>query len=483
MRRVLALVVALVALVAVVCLVRAIRLKPYSVDAPAADSAIANAAITTDRFQAALRFPTVSTQDSARFDPAPFLAMHAWLASAFPNVARRLTREVVANYSLLYTWTGSDTSLAPILLMGHLDVVPVEAGTESRWKHPPFAGEVADSFVWGRGAMDDKASVIAIVEAVEWLLAQGFEPRRTVYLAFGHDEELGGSSGAENIARILEQRAGRLAFLVDEGGVVADGIVPGVNRPIALIGVVEKGSIGVNLTVERVGGHSSMPPRHTAVGVLSTAITRLEDNQMPARMTPVVQEMLLRLAPDMPFVARIPLANLWAFRPVMVRALMGNNQFNAMLRTTTAATMVSGSPKENVLPIVARGLVNFRILPGDTPEMVLDHVRRVVDDTSVHVDGRGRGASPIADYGAPEFKVLEKTIGQLFPGAVPVPFLMIGGTDTRHYEDLTRNVYRFNPFVATTELISGAHGTNERVRADDFARAARFFAQLIRNAQ
>jgi carboxypeptidase PM20D1 len=179
------------------------------VEAPPADSAIANAAITIDRFQAALRFPTVSTQDSARFDPAPFLAIHKWLASAFPNVSRRLTREVVANYSLLYTWTGSDTTLAPILLMGHLDVVPVEAGTESRWKHPPFAGEVADSFAWGRGAMDDKAAVIAIVEAVEWLLAQGFEPRRTVYLAFGHDEELGGFSGAQHIAAILKERAGR----------------------------------------------------------------------------------------------------------------------------------------------------------------------------------------------------------------------------------------------------------------------------------
>ena len=170
-------------------------------------------------------------------------------------------------------------------------------------------------------------------------------------------------------------------------------------------------------------------------------------------------------------------------RPRALRALLGNPRTAAMLRTTTAATMVSGSPKENVLPIVARGLVNFRILPGDTPEEVLEHVRQTVADTSVHVEGRGREASPVADYSAPEFKVVEKSIGQLFPEAVPVPFLMIGGTDTRHYEGLTRNVYRFNPIVATTEMVSGAHGTNERVRADDFVRAARFFAQLIRNTQ
>jgi carboxypeptidase PM20D1 len=482
-RRIAAVAGAVVALFVVVCVVRATRLEPYRIATPPADSSISAAPITIDRFRAALRFPTVSTQDSASFDPVPFLDFHKWMAGAFPNVSRRLTREVVADYSLLYTWTGSDTTLDPVLLMGHLDVVPVEPGTESRWKHPPFAGEVADSYVWGRGALDDKTSVVAILEAVEWLIGQGFEPRRTVYLAFGHDEELGGSSGAAQIAAVLQARAGRLAFLVDEGGVVAQGLIPGVERPIALIGVVEKGSIGVHLNVEQTGGHSSMPPRHTAVGILSRAITRLEDNPMPARLIPVVEEMLLRVAPEMPLTRRIPLANLWAFRPMIVRALLRSDQMAASLRTTTAATMVSGSPKENVLPIVARGLVNFRILPGDTPEMVLEHVRRTVGDTTVHVAGRGKEASPLADHRAPEFMVVEKTIGQLFPSAVPVPFLMIGGTDTRHYEGLTGNVYRFNPIVATTELVSGAHGTNERVRADDFVRAARFYAQLIRNAQ
>ena len=482
-RRIAATVGAALLLFVVVCVVRATRLEPYRVDAPPVDADVASAQFTTERFTTALTFPTISTQDSATFDPAPFTEMHTWIEDAYPNVTRRLTREVVANYSLLFTWTGTDTRLAPVLLMGHLDVVPVEAGTESRWKHPPFAGVVADSFVWGRGTIDDKASVIAILEAVEWLIGQGFQPRRTIYLAFGHDEELGGFSGAAEIAAILKERAGRLAFLVDEGGVVAEGLMPGVSRQVALIGVVEKGSIGVNLTVERTGGHSSMPPEHTAVGVLSKAITRLEENQMPARMTPVVTEMLLRVAPEMPLSMRIPIANLWAFRPVIVRALLGNPRTAAMLRTTTAATMVSGSPKENVLPIVARGLVNFRILPGDTPAEVLEHVRKTVADTSVHVEGRGREASPVADFAAPEFRVVEKTIGQLFPEAVPVPFLMIGGTDTRHYEGLTRNVYRFNPIVATTELVSGAHGTNERVGAGDFVRAARFFAQLIRNAQ
>jgi carboxypeptidase PM20D1 len=228
-----------------------------------------------------------------------------------------------------------------------------------------------------------------------------------------------------------------------------------------------------------------MPPRHTAVGILSRAITRLEEHPLPARLTPVSEEMFVRLAPEMAFGRRVLLANLWLVRPLLVSALARDDRVAATLRTTTAATMVSGSPKSNVLPLRARAIVNFRILPGDTPDDVVAHVRRVVADTAVHiaVSGRAIHPSPVADYRSPEYALLERTVGQLFPGAVPVPFLMIGGTDTRHYESLTRNVFRFNPIVATPDLVSGAHGTNERVRADDFVRGVRFFAQLIRNAQ
>ncbi|HEX9564616.1 MAG TPA: M20 family peptidase [Gemmatimonadaceae bacterium] len=484
MRRILIGLTAVIAAFAAVCIARTAQLASYHADSAAPlDSAIAGAFIGTDRFSGAIRFPTISHQDSAAFEPVSFVALHEYLRAAFPGVHARLTREVVAGYSLLFTWAGTDTTLDPFLLMGHLDVVPVEAGTESRWTHPPFDGRVADGYVWGRGTLDDKSTVVAILEAVELLVAQDFTPRRTLYLAFGHDEEVGGQGGARVIAELLKARSGRLAFLLDEGGVVAEGIVPGVARPVAMIGVVEKGSIGVELTVEATGGHSSMPPPHTAVGILAKAITRLEAQQMPLRMTPVVEEMFVRLAPEMPLAARVPLANLWAFRPLLLRLLGRQERVAPMLRTTSAATMISGSPKENALPIIARAVVNFRILPGDTPDDVLDHVRRVVADTQVKVTGSGRSASLTADYAAPAFEIVEKTVAQVFPGAIPVPFLMIGGTDARHYEGLTRNTYRFNPIVATPELVSGAHGTNERVRADDFIRAARFFAQLIRNAQ
>ncbi|HSA56560.1 MAG TPA: M20/M25/M40 family metallo-hydrolase, partial [Gemmatimonadaceae bacterium] len=380
-------------------------------------------------------------------------------------------------------WPGRRPDLPAVVLMAHLDVVPVEDAPA--WTHPPFSGALAGGFVWGRGALDDKAAVIAILEAVELLVSQGFQPRRTVYLAFGHDEEVGGARGAGEISRILQERATRLAFLLDEGGVVTEGVVPGVSRPTAMIGVVEKGTVNVALVVERPGGHSSMPPTHTAVGILSRAITRLEANPMPARLTPVTERTFTLLAPEMPFLRRLLLANLWLFRPVVVGAMARDERAAATLRTTTAATMIRGSPKSNVLPARAEAVVNFRILPGDTPDAVVAHVQRVVDDTAVRVTPQGRGSlpSPVADYASAEFRRLENTISQLFPGVVTVPFLMIAATDTRHYEPLTRNVFRFNPFVVNPDMLSGAHGTNERIRADDFARGVRFYAQLIRNLQ
>ncbi len=476
--------VGLVVLVAVMAF-RATQLRPHRVEAGALDPEIAAAAVSADRFAASLRYPTISTQDSTQFDPQPFLALHDFLRAAFPAVDSSLTREVVNGYSLLYTWKGSDTTLAPMLLMGHIDVVPVEPGTESLWKHAPFAGDTADGFLWGRGAMDDKVTVLANLEAVELLLGTGFHPKRTILFAFGHDEELGGYAGAAELSKIIRARYGKVAFLVDEGGTMSHGMMPGVKPMVALVAVAEKSSASVELTVERAGGHSSMPPDHSALGVLARALTRIEDNQMKPALTPVTEQMFQRLAPEMSFGTRMAMANLWLLRPIIIRGLLRDAKTATMLRTSTAVTMATASPKENVLPIRARAVVNFRIRPGETPNDVLQHVINTVADTSVHVRmmGTPRDPSTVADYNAPEFAMLERTIVQTFPGSLTVPFLLAGATDTRHYEELTRNVYRFLPTVATPDLLAGAHGTNERSRTADFSRGVRFFAQLMKNAQ
>ena len=448
----------------------------------AIDAIDANAAAA--RLAGALRFQTISEEGTGPVYAEPFLKLHQYLQDSFPQAHAALTREVVAGYSLLYTWQGTNPTLPPILLMSHLDVVPVEAGTERSWTQPPFGGVIAGGFVWGRGALDDKVGVTAILEAVESLAAQGFRPERTVYLAFGHDEEVGGLQGAHSLAALLAQRGVHPLFLLDEGGAIVEGMVPGIEHPVALIGTEEKGFVNVELTAEATGGHSSMPPPHTAIGLVAAAVQALEAHPMPCRITGATRASFAYLAPEMTFGQKLILANLWLFGPLAERDFASQPAGNARIRTTTAATLISGGVKENVLPLRARAVVNFRILPGDTVASVLEHVRQTVGP-GVKVSQQGTHAvdpSPESDPAAPEFRLLQRTVSETLAGAVTAPNLLSGGTDTRHYETLTRNVYRFLPIRMTAEDLSRLHGTNERVRIDDYATAVRFYVRLVHNA-
>jgi carboxypeptidase PM20D1 len=386
---------------------------------------------------------------------------------------------------VLYTWTGSDPGARPILLMAHLDVVPVEPGTEAEWSHPPFEGRVADGFVWGRGALDNKFGVMAILEAAELLLGEGHRPRRTVHLAFGHDEEVGGDLGARAIAALLAERGVELEFVLDEGGSITEGIVPGLEAPVALVGIAEKGYVSLELSTRAPGGHSSMPPRETAVGVVSRAVHRLESNPFPARLQGATREMFAFLGPEMPFAQRMAFANLWLFRPLVERQLAATPSTDAALRTTTAATMFQGSVKDNVLPIHARAVVNFRILPGETVESVRERVRRVIDDPRIEIgvlDDFGSDPSPVSSTDAPGFQQLARTIREVFPAAVVAPYLVVGATDSRHYGGLTGSVYRFMPATITARELAGMHGTDERVAVRSYLDGVRFYRQLILNA-
>jgi carboxypeptidase PM20D1 len=478
----LALLAALVLLLAVT-LVRTARfgVEEAAVPRAAAFTAPAGAA---GRLAEAIRIPTISHEDSARFDAAAFAAFHALLRARFPRVHARLRREVVGGYSLLYTWPGTDPSLPPLLLMGHMDVVPVEAGTEARWTRPPFAGEVQGGFVWGRGAMDDKASVLGTLEAGEMLLAEGFSPRRTVLLAYGHDEEVGGH-GAGRIAALLRGRGVKPWMVVDEGGVIGVGLMPGVARPTALIGIAEKGFVSVEMTARAEGGHSSMPPRHGSIGRLSAAIQRLEASPMPARLDGAALQLFDRVGPQMPFAQRAVFANLWLTRPLVIRTLSGAPSSDAIVRTTTAPTIFQAGTKENVLPSRARAVVNFRILPGDSVAGVVAHVRRVVDDTAVHVramDGFSSEPSPVSRTDGEAYRVLEHSIRQAAPDAVVAPYLVVGGTDARHYHALSDAVYRFLPVRMTGEDLDRMHGTDERIAVRDYEAGIRFYRQLLLNA-
>ncbi len=440
------------------------------------------------RFAEALRYPTVSVPPPAERDTAAFLALHRHLDQSYPLVREHLTRERVGRpaLSLLYTWEGTDPSRAPVVLMGHLDVVPVIPGTEDEWTHPPFSGTVADGAVWGRGAMDDKVSVLAVLQAVDLLLAMGHRPSRTIYLAFGHDEELGGADGASAIADLLESRGVRdFAMVLDEGPGVTEGLAPGIDVPVAMVGVAEKGYVSLELTVRGEGGHSSVPPSATAIGVLAEAISELEEHPFPANLDAGGLVMLEALAPHMAQRFRVALANRWLFDPLLERTLSAEPQTSALIRTTTAATMFTAGVKDNVLPIDASATVNFRILPGETVVSVIERVRRVIDDERVTVataNESGRDPSPFSDFRGPAFRALEASIRQVGPGPVLVaPVLLMGGTDATYYAARSPNVLRFLPVRMTDGDLVRVHGTDERLRVEDYLHSVRFFLQLVKN--
>ncbi|HKE91308.1 MAG TPA: M20 family peptidase [Gemmatimonadales bacterium] len=437
------------------------------------------------RLAGALRFATISNQDSTRFDGQVFEGFQRYLQDSFPKLHDALSREVVNGYGLLYTWTGSDSKLDPIVLLAHQDVVPIEGGTEAKWTEPPFGGVIANGYVWGRGALDDKGSLIGILEAVEHLLSAGVKPRRTVYLAFGFDEEVGGRRGATQIAALLASRHVQPELVLDEGGVLATGLLPGVSGPVALVGIAEKGYLTAELTVQAAGGHSSMPPGETAVGILAAGIARLEAHQLPRAIRGPTQEMFDYTGPELPFGQRLVVANRWLFGGLLTSRFGRTPYGNAMLRTTTAPTVFQAGVKENVLPSTARALVNFRILPGDSVAGVLAHVRAAVDDPRITVaplQAAVAEPSPVASVDEEPFQLLARTIRQTDPGVIVTPWLVVAGTDSRHYGTLTPNVLRFVGATIGNDDLRRIHGTDERIGVGDYVNVVRVYVQLLRNA-
>jgi carboxypeptidase PM20D1 len=480
MKKLAALLAALLVLLVIVVVARTVRYTPIRNEARTGIALAAeNDTLLAAHLAGAVRFATISKQDSGP-ELVPMRALHAYLAQTYPRAYATLAHEVVPPASLLFEWKGSDTTLEPIVMMSHLDVVPVEPGSESAWTHPPFSGDIADGFVWGRGSLDDKVGVLSALEAVEALVAKGYRPKRTVYLAFGDDEEVNGL-GAGAIVALLKSRGVHPLVAIDEGSAIIRNVIPGVARPAALIGTAEKGHMSVQLTVMGTGGHSSMPPPQTAVGELAQAIDRLEKHPLPAHLAGAADDMLGLVGREMPLGARVMMANLWLTRPLVVRMLARSPVTNASLRTTTAPTMIQGSPKENVLPIRAQAIVNFRIIPGETPESVVEHVRRVVDDSNVVVTIAGTPSppSPVSSTTSAAYRTLARDIAVLEPDAIVAPTLVVAATDSRQYSGFARDVYRFLPIQIGSTDLDRIHGTNERIGIHDYARGVAFMTLLI----
>ncbi len=432
----------------------------------------------------AVKIKTVSYDEPSKFDAAPFNKLIDFLKKTYPLSDSILNKRIINNYSLLYKWEGKNPALKPIVLMGHMDVVPAEKSENEKWDFEPFSGDIANGFVCGRGTLDDKVNVIGILESVEMLLKENFKPERTVYLAFGHDEEIGGENGAKKIAEYLISQNVNAEFVLDEGLVITKGIVPGIQRNVGLIGISEKGYLSVELSVEADGGHSSMPAKETPIGILSTAISKLEKKPMPASISEPVQHFLDYVGPEMPFFSKLAFANQWLLKSVIISKYEASNSGNATVHTTTAPTIFKSGVKDNVLPSIAAATVNFRILPGESSEEVITHIEKTVNDSRVKIkkSGHNNEAAPVSDIHSEGFKEIEKSIKQVFKNTLTAPALMIGGTDEKHYSKVSANLFRFLPAVCDGQDLKRIHGTNEKIAIDNFKDCIRFYRQLILNS-
>ncbi|QJU53748.1 M20/M25/M40 family metallo-hydrolase [Herbiconiux sp. KACC 21604] len=434
-----------------------------------------------ERFRTLLRIPTISRLEVDEVEWEHFQRFAATVEQLYPALHAALERELVAGHTLLYRWRGLDEGAASVL-MAHYDVV---AATDEGWKHPPFSAELtgvgAERLLWGRGTLDDKGSVVSILEAVERSVAAGFTPAHDVYLLFGHDEETLGT-GAETAARLLRERGVEIGLVLDEGGAVVEGVIPTVERPIAVVGVSEKGTTSFTLTVEQSGGHASTPPRVTASDRLARAIVRINAHPFPARLNSVTETMIRTVGAHARNPLRFVFVRARLFRPLLV-AVFGRLgvETAAMVRTTTAVTQLSGGLAANALPERVQATVNVRIAIGSSVKATKARLARIVDDPAVVIGVLSSGEpARVSRMNGPRWELLKAAIESSYPDAIVTPYVQTGATDSRQFSPVSRSVYRFSPFEMSGEERSTLHAKNERMRVETWFTGIRFFDGLLR---
>lgn len=441
---------------------------------------------TAEKVARAIRIPTVSAVPAGVEGEAHLIAFQELLRELFPLVHRTLHRDAPDPYRLVYRWNPADPDAAarrPILLMAHYDVVPADG---TGWSVDPFAGEIRDGSVWGRGAIDNKTSVIAIMEAVEQLLAAGLQPGRPIYLAFGGDEELGGPRGAANIARTFRERSVRFALTLDEGGIIARAMVPGVSGPAALVGCGEKASIDVRLAVSSDGGHSSNPLPRDPAYPLVRGLSRILRRRQPIHRTATVTAFIRALGRIMGGLPGAVLRGYPVTAPLVHRFLAATPETDSMIRNTQSVTMLRGSDAPNVLPRTRWANLNMRLLPGQSIDGMLASLRRRTGRFGVAVE-----LAPWSDVDPPPeespsegaaFAVLRAAIGETWSDTPVLPYLVTATTDSRHYRAVSDAVYRFLPYVLGRQDLAGVHGLDERISVDNVDSAVRFYRSVITTA-
>lgn len=464
--------------------VRAAKYVPEKKDATALPEERVNVERYTKNLSDAIKIKTISNVDDEKVDWTAFDELHELFRERYPLIHQNLSLEQVGRASLIYKWEGKNPDLEPIALLGHQDVVPISEGTEGDWEHDPFAGEIDNGYLYGRGALDMKNHLIGVLESVETLLEDGFEPERTVYLLFGHNEEIVASSdpGAKRISDLLESRGVRLDSVLDEGGAILPVKVPHIiDKNLAGIGIAEKGYCDFEISISAKGGHSSDPPAHTAVGQLADVIKDIENHQFKSEISPLVNDLFERVGRNTSFLARNVMCNTKLLKPALKAVMTKIPASASFVRTTTAVTMAKGSPAANILPQKASVTVNFRIMPGMTIDDVEKHLHKVIRNKNVEIKFLG-GSNPsnISPTDSRAFKAIEDICFKMNNDNVVAPYLVMSGTDAKHYQNICNNIYRYSPFLIDMKLIFTTHGTNERINTESFKDGIAFFKRYIK---
>lgn len=474
------LILLLIISLAAVVVIRAILFKPQTevvsaVQKPALDEE----KIVSDMVEM-VRCKTISDRDETRIDTGEFEKFRNLLKERFPLVHQRCSLERIGKTGLLYRWKGESSS-EPVVLMAHYDVVPAD---EKSWEKPAFEGIIENGEIWGRGTLDTKSTLCGIMEAAEHLLKQGFAPRHDIYFSFSGEEEIDGPTCADIVTE-LENRGIKPSMVLDEGGAIVEKVFPGVDKPCALVGIAEKGSVNMEFSLQSKGGHSSTPPRRTITGRLARAMVQIERNPFRFQLTKPVREMFDVLGRHSGFALRIVFANLWLFKPVLkIVSKISGEEMYALMHTTCAITKMEGSRAFNVLPPKASFGVNLRVLGSDTMDLVRERLRRIIRDDEIDIRiVTGMNASKCSDTGCDQWLKLKKVIRSMWPYVIVSPYLMLGCSDSRHYCRISDNVYRFSPMMLSKKQRDMIHGHNERIPVDTLIKTVEFYVNFIHELQ
>ncbi len=478
-----------VAALVAACMARATRLEPTRPKGPAIDAGGYRADdAAVERFREVLRIPTVSRGDVTLRDDAAFEEMAITLRRLFPHAFAAFDEPLhFSTYGFLMRMAGDDPSLAPILLMAHHDVVPVDG---QDWTYPPFEAQVHDGQIWARGALDNKLCLCGCLEAFEHLTARGWRPPRDVWFFSSCEEELFGPA-AERAAAWLADNGIHPCLVLDEGGAIATDVPLGVECPVAMVGVSEKGYLDLTVTANAPGGHASSPSENDATRLLVRAVENICDNPGSPQVMPAVEAMLSELASRGSLAYRMVFANMWLFRPLVRMILAAGEETGAMVQTTYALTQLQGSTARNVLPPVATANINVRVAPFETAAQALERAQALADEVAdeagmpgaitVEVaDDIARDPAPVSPYDDAAFDYIRRCVAGVYPEAGCTPYIQTSGSDAHAMSACSDHVYRMAGFVYSKESRELIHGTDERIPVDVYKRGLEFYVAFLR---